>query len=1304
MPTVVTRTIGVGRDYANFTTAEADVENIATSAIGGTDLVANDGAIVFEADAGTYNENVTFQSTLTTDATRNVTCKAASGSEHGGLSSSGVRLAPTTGTVATIRDSFMALDGLVFDSGVSNGVRTIVTDGLSIRNCVINAGGLGIMADYGNTGTAAAPLTVENCVITSAGQTIYFAALYGASGPQYFAVRNCTLKRTGASEAILTYNLADTNYGEFTNNLVLGSNAYNAAGSNVITGSNNFGPSAQPFPAAIQGSPYPITASKSYDPGAGDFALYVGSTGELLDSPNNDVVNQGVGPAANSDVPTTDILGNTRSGTTANPGAFELLNTTKTVTRTIGVGQNYETFRDAVNDIENIATSAIGNTNILDYNGAIVFNIVSGQYTDSTDLYIDTSLVTDRTRNVTFKAADGHEHGGKLNAGVIYSITGGTYAFRIRDSHVVLQDIHIKQNLAVNKRGIDIYPGNGDEAREGGHINRVIITIQGLSSGIDLNRTGWGTAEDPLLITNCYLRNGRFNIFAQSTNSETSDNHVKIINCTVNSRGGNNGYLVYPFAGTGQTLNLTMTNNVVLPNFSELDGRNMDNSEAAGTLNWFGTNNYAVGQSMDADKTFPVAQRGSIYPITPIRNTYNTLSASGDEVVVSFGNGQLVNVPGNAIWNQGSGPDSDSDVPTVDIGGNIRTGTTTNPGAYNTDLVIPSTKTVIGKSVDAGGDGQYTTPALAEADMRNIMVSATGSNDMFEANAQLDISIGGGAYSPFDFSYDALSQENLYSGPENLITFSALNLGDRPRFFGTDIGIRSDFLVVEGFDVDGGVTGNAIKFFNGGTGVKISRSTLKSAAAIAYVAVNGNRATAEHPVVFENCEFKSTGTSRTECIYAGGGSSDHYLTVINCQANPDDCTTALADSFIRLTSVTNGRITAINNLNLRNGSNDLEIGVIYAGGDFSLSGSNNVGVADNAFLGRFSTYGLGNIQGSATTNADPGVGPTYLIYDASTNKLVDSAFNAAWKQGEGPSLNSEVDVFDIEGRTRAVYDGLTLTGYDRVNPGAYEVDTDFWTPPTAPVVVPSPPADQDFKVEFVDNDISTDWNAEDAESRNRYYPTRENDIRKKIFKMTQAKQNISFVYKESLRSMIASFNDLGYISAEDKFKEVKCLHANAERAIAKLKQEDNIILPMVTITQTTTANDDARRRQESVLVNEKYWDAEKNRAFRVLSLAPRPVNINYQVNVWCKYMADMDQILEQIRLKFNPEMNVPTEFSTIAKAFLNTEEDVGSITAGDKEDRIIKKTFNVVLRTYVPNPKFLVTSTGKIEELNIKTK
>ena len=242
----------------------------------------------------------------------------------------------------------------------------------------------------------------------------------------------------------------------------------------------------------------------------------------------------------------------------------------------------------------------------------------------------------------------------------------------------------------------------------------------------------------------------------------------------------------------------------------------------------------------------------------------------------------------------------------------------------------------------------------------------------------------------------------------------------------------------------------------------------------------------------------------------------------------------------------------------------------------------------------------------------------------------------------------------------------------------------------------------DYK--YTDNSgLLTTWDASAYESRSNRWDTREGDVRKLLYEMTQAKQNISFIYKESLRSMIASFNDVGYIDSEEKFNSIKCVHANAERAIAKLKQENNIILPILSIAQTISANDNERQKTESLLVHEKYWDAEKYRAIRVLSFAPRAVNIRYQLNIWTKYMADMDQILEQVRLKFNPEMQVPTEFSTLAKAYLDSEEAVGQVTATDKEDRILKKQMNIVLRTYIPNPKFLFTSTGKIEEFKIQT-
>jgi len=112
---------------------------------------------------------------------------------------------------------------------------------------------------------------------------------------------------------------------EFVNCLALSSSTFSTSGTVTTTGSNNFGGATNPFPAALQGSPYPITATTDTSPGVGDFAIYVAETGQLVDSDENDVIYQGVGPSANSDVPTTGISGGARYGTTAHPGAFATL-------------------------------------------------------------------------------------------------------------------------------------------------------------------------------------------------------------------------------------------------------------------------------------------------------------------------------------------------------------------------------------------------------------------------------------------------------------------------------------------------------------------------------------------------------------------------------------------------------------------------------------------------------------------------------------------------------------------------------------------------------------------------------------------------------------------------------------------------------------------------------------------------------------------------------------------------------------------------------------------------------------------
>jgi len=318
MVTVITKTIGAGGgyDYATFTAAEADVENVATTAFGSTDLVANDGAIVFEAVAGTYaGSTLYFQSSLTTDPTRNVTYKPAAGSEHGGVFGAGVFIDRD----AIVRDSHTVLDGV---GGSNQIIAQSGAAGVIIRNGIWRV----FDTQANGAGTAAHPTVLENCLF-------YFAASNsvtirnGASSPiGYYRVVNCTAINVPAKVGFAVSAAVTTLEVEFTNCIALGAWGFvdTSGGTAVITGSNNFDDGNRPFPPAIQGTPYPITATTDVDPGPGDWAIYDAATGALIDDPDNDVLAGGIGPDANPLVPTTDIVGNTRSGATTDPGAFEI--------------------------------------------------------------------------------------------------------------------------------------------------------------------------------------------------------------------------------------------------------------------------------------------------------------------------------------------------------------------------------------------------------------------------------------------------------------------------------------------------------------------------------------------------------------------------------------------------------------------------------------------------------------------------------------------------------------------------------------------------------------------------------------------------------------------------------------------------------------------------------------------------------------------------------------------------------------------------------------------------------------------
>jgi len=649
MVTVITKTIGSGKDYASFTLAEADVTNIGTSA----DLVANDEAIVFEADAGTYSENVTFQSTLTTDATRNVTYKPAAGSEHGGVPGQGVHLT-SSGITTAIRDDYTRLIGLSAYSSGSTVFWQPAGVGSLREDCIGHVGGTSQTCFYSQGGTASAPHVFRNCVAyTEGSQQAWFLGAVGSDG--YAEAYNCT----SMSQWMTVYASAATMNAKLVNCMAYGiafRTQESSGGVAVVTGSNNFGGATNPFPVGIQGSPYPVTATTSFSTplGSGDYAVYMGATGALADVTGNDVWQQGVGPSVNSDVPTTDINGVARSGATCNPGAFEAdgFVAPTVLTRTIKpVGGDYASFTLAEADVTNIGGSA----DLTLENEAIVFEADAGTYNESGTVTILSTLVTDATRNVTYKPAAGAEHGGSESSGVIVQRTSGATPFDVRDNFTVIDGLVIK---APSAGGSGLSTG---AATAEGFIFRNCIVVSG---GYTLTLYGGGTATNPIQIENFAGRctTSTFAVRALGLNRAL---YVEFTNCTI--RDGLYSIQAQP-TNYDATVGLV---NVLALNAST--GTYLASS-GTGTLTVSGSNNFGGSSS-----PFPFAIQGSPYPITA---TTDLDPGPGDWAIYDAATGALIDDPDNDVLAGGIGPDANPDVPTTDIIGNPRTGLTTEPGAF----------------------------------------------------------------------------------------------------------------------------------------------------------------------------------------------------------------------------------------------------------------------------------------------------------------------------------------------------------------------------------------------------------------------------------------------------------------------------------------------------------------------------------------------------------------------------------------------------------------------------------------------
>ncbi len=207
------------------------------------------------------------------------------------------------------------------------------------------------------------------------------------------------------------------------------------------------------------------------------------------------------------------------------------------------------------------------------------------------------------------------------------------------------------------------------------------------------------------------------------------------------------------------------------------------------------------------------------------------------------------------------------------------------------------------------------------------------------------------------------------------------------------------------------------------------------------------------------------------------------------------------------------------------------------------------------------------------------------------------------------------------------------------------------------------------------------------------------NLRNKVMELTHSRLiSVSDnVYKESLRGMIHTFGNLYYVDGNGNRILVNTSHGSPERIVGRLKADNTLVLPLITVVESQTEDDRDKSRYQNVII-EKCWDPKKRRAVRILSLPPRPIKISYDVNIWCKYKSDMDMLRSNIFYMFSPDLEIATKYSSHNKAFITNERDVGSLVAQDTGDRVIQKTIGITLETYLPTPKFQVTNTGEITE------
>lgn len=206
-------------------------------------------------------------------------------------------------------------------------------------------------------------------------------------------------------------------------------------------------------------------------------------------------------------------------------------------------------------------------------------------------------------------------------------------------------------------------------------------------------------------------------------------------------------------------------------------------------------------------------------------------------------------------------------------------------------------------------------------------------------------------------------------------------------------------------------------------------------------------------------------------------------------------------------------------------------------------------------------------------------------------------------------------------------------------------------------------------------------------------------------------RNVIDRYSNAIRgsdeAMKDMFNDIVVIDEQGQAHKVPIIWGTQEKAVAAIMQNnvrqdnslvvDRIMLPALSIYQSNVTMNQNRYTYHKAIDYLRGLRPDFKPGFTIKERFERdtvfgvargiPVDINYVLTGWTWYIEDMNQIVEQVLLKFSPiayisvrgiSWEIGVKMDSIANN-LDTEP-------GDKNVRVIKFVFNMTAETYIPQP------------------